>query len=591
MLFVQKYGKNILLYLSSNLACLVLVGYGNVRIHQILNLGGDTTQVLNFAKSYIDGYSFRFNPSLGYPGVQDNLFWPTFDFTGKCILWIIGHFTKSAEISYHLLYITGICLMTSGILFCFSRCSIRPWVSLIGACAFVATPFFASRALGHDFLSLYYGVAFGSTLGVLVASMDRAEGLIDLFRRPSTWICVWFAGTSGIYYAFFTCLFVCLGGIMNAAWQRRSAPLLATVVLVAVIGPLVVLTGYGPGLADVLAGRVLQVQRAAFEQIVLGLNPAEAVGSLATIPGLGWTLDNYRVVLPLIPGAKGLYEWPSPILSLVIFAAPFIVAVLSRGDNAAVVFGCRTRLIQISALFITFGVLYAIRGGIAYYFNLLVSPNIRGTDRIMPFLTLFAIVIVCALIEMALNLRRRWLGWTLSALGVASLCFGIWPNVGVLASKQALILSNPVLMESIASTRRMLLVKDGAAITTVLQLPNVAWPEQPPIRAFDPYAHQNAFILDRAGATTRWSYGSAVPQPAFKTLQRLVTDHVTSGLDGAAHDLGFDGILIEKAAYDEVELAQWRANIEGGLGAGCKVFDDRFRTLYALKSNTENCMP
>ena len=157
--------------------------------------------------------------------------------------------------------------------------------------------------------------------------------------------------------------------------------------------------------------------------------------------------------------------------------------------------------------------------------------------------------------------------------------FGAWPNVGALARKQQLVLSNKVLQASIASTHRMLLAKDAASISTVLQLPHAAWPEQPFIRSFDTYAHQNAYILDRAGTTTRWSYGSSSTQPAFKTVQTLVTDHATSGLVQGAKDLGFDGILIEKAAYNAVELAGVQASLDGG----CKIFDDNFRVLYYIK--------
>ena len=90
------------------------------------------------------GYSFRFNPKLGYPGVMDNMYWPTFDFSGRLLLWIFGRITPSAELSYHLLYVFGVCLMTSGILFGFVKLGIRPWLAFVGACAFIATPFFAS---------------------------------------------------------------------------------------------------------------------------------------------------------------------------------------------------------------------------------------------------------------------------------------------------------------------------------------------------------------------------------------------------------------------------------------------------------------
>ena len=119
-------------------------------------------------------------------------------------------------------------------------------------------------------------------------------------------------------------------------------------------------------------------------------------------------------------------------------------------------------------------------------------------------------------------------------------------------------------------------------MTTVLQLPHVAWPEQPNIRAFHPYDHFMGFFYDAHQSKTRWSYGSTLSQPAFRTLKSAIDEHREAELVTAAAKLGFDAILVEKSAYDFNELASLRANIERDLAPSCRIYEDSIRILYLI---------
>src|SRR5258707_7531070 len=135
---------------------------------------------------------------------------------------------------------------------------------------------------------------------------------------------------------------------------------------------------------------------------MLGLSTADAVHVLRDLPLVGWTFDYYLSVMPVLFGTNGLFEWPGPILTAIIMSSPVIALVsgLSRVHRTD-----RQELLFISAVCLCFGLIYAERGGLAFYFNLLVTPQIRATARIIPFLSFFAITLVLIAADALLQCR------------------------------------------------------------------------------------------------------------------------------------------------------------------------------------------
>jgi phosphoglycerol transferase len=566
---------------------LLLIGYGRVDFNKYLNMAGDTMQVNVFAKSYIDGFGFRFNPNLGFPGHLDNLYWPTFDFCYRIILFICSIFTNNFIISYHLLYLLCIIFMFTFSMISMRKIGIALWLSVPASAIFVVSPYFASRCLVHDFLSLYMSVPLGAVLALLVGTMPIDQTARRFFRDPFVWLAVAIVATSGLYYAFFTCMFTAVTGIAVALGQRRQTAVVVALLLVAIIFPLMVLTGYGSGIIDVLSGAIHQPIRGRQEELGLGLNMAEAVMPLSQIPGLGWTLPLYLSV-PEMPGTGNLFEFPGVVLTFIILASPFIV--LQAGLNKSVSTDTRQRLIYLSAGLIVFGLLYAIRGGLAFYFNLLVVPDIRAPARIIPFLSFFSLVILLTAVQYAG--KSSWISVRIALPGLifVGLILSMLPSVGSLGNKQALVHSNTARTSDLDGVKQMLLAKDTNDLKAVLQLPIFPWPEHPDQNGYNPYDDELPYVFDRPHSPTRWSYGASFSQPAYQKNKELFEAHKTAGLAEAVVDSGFDAILIEKSAYDKDELTAITGNIENDLKSGCKVFDDQFRVLYSLKSPNERSL-
>jgi hypothetical protein len=266
------------------------------------------------------------------------------------------------------------------------------------------------------------------------------------------------------------------------------------------------------------------------------------------------------------------------MLTAVIFSSPLALATIGSLQTP------RPRWLHLSyAAFacIVFGIIYSINGGLGYYFNMFVQPSIRATARVMPFLSFFALVIMLSITEALIET-----GTLVARIGVVSIILLLvlcaYPNFNGFADKHRALMGNPNLQKVMASTRSLLVAKDKAHITAVLQLPHVHWPEAGAIRNFEAYTHLSGYLLDKKGAATKWSYGGNANQRSFMDVNKAIQENRELGLPAAADRMGFDAILVEKSAYDDAELKAIRLNVESE-GRSCRVFDDEFRTLYSLK--------
>jgi hypothetical protein len=570
----MAYPRVIFFYTLGLCTCLALLGFATFKPGSVSAFAGDSLFVLNFAKTYMNGDGFRINPNMGFPGVQDNAFFPSFDFSYRLVLRLIAPFVSNVFVAYYLLQLLGAATMFLAAAFALRRLGFRHWLAIVGAIVFVVSPYYSWRILGgHDFLALYFSVPLGAALALGIGSW-RPEMTVRAFAASATaLVMLGIIATSGLYYAFFSMLFIAFTGLIGAAATRRVAPLVAVLISVAIVFPVLVVTGFGSALGDVISGAMPTIKRSASTQLILGLNLAEATYVFKDIKPLRWAFVDFDSVRNQLSGVVS-YEWPGLFLTAIIFASPVLLAI------SGVVEANRStwiKLIYISSACLVFGIIFSVNGGLAYYFNLFIAPQIRATARIMPFLAFFALVVVLAGIEMLL-VAGSALYTALAVAAIAALILSMVPSVNGFARNQDANASQVV-----EKTRQMLAAKDRAQISAVLQLPYAQWPEPPAfIRTFSPYSHEEAFVLDRKGSTTKWSYGAAPYQPSWTAVGNVVVQHAKSGLAPAAAGLGFDAILIEKRAYDDAEMQILRANIEAD--RTCKLFEDDLRVLYHIGS-------
>ena len=583
---LRRAATPLLFYSVGLLLCgaLISVRYGLFRDSFDLTLvpRGDNTFALGYIKSFIEGYGFRYTDALGYPGVQDNYLHPQFEFSYRLFLWLVARWIKDPFTVYAVMYVAGVAAMFIATAAALQNLRIRLELAILGAIVFVVSPYFFSRAFVHDFLALYYSVPLGAALALLTTDVQARSDIGRMLREPFIAIAIVVCATSGIYYAFFTCMFLAFAAAVASVARRNWSPLLFALTASFVMIVLTAVSGIGiGGIVDALTGSIQRVRRFPTEQIMYGLRMSDVAGVIGSIPGLTKYINEYR---NLVGPTSGRFEFPGPMLTAIILASPLLLATLGVWQPAAGEDDDRRRrrtIILTASACIVFGIFYAVPGGIGYVFGVFVFAAIRETQRIIPFLSFFALVILLTFAEMVLrSSARRAARCGIGALLIL-LVAGMLPTLLSRRHPPTLV-QTPEIKASVASIRDLLRVKDVHGVTTVLQLPHVAWPEQHTIRAFDPYDHFMGFLYDTHQSKTRWSYGSTLSQPAFRTLKSVVDDHREAGLVAAAAKLGFDAILIEKPAYDAGELASLRANIERDVAPACRIYEDALRILYLI---------
>lgn len=558
--------------------CLLLTGWFGVDMEQPLSFTGDHLLTLGNARTYIDGNGFRWNPAMGFPGQRDSLLHPTFYFSQKSIMWLATFVTSKPAKVVAIFYGVSVPLTFLAAYLVLRRLGIRRWTAWLGGLVFVASPYFAARAVGHDMLSAYYSVPPGAFLALrtgLSLNGYVRQRLRDALSDPVSWLLVLVVGTSGLYYAFFTAMFVMAVGCTVAVVRRWPVPFLKALVVCGGIVAVLLLTGPGFGLLDIVTGRVTLPMRLSMEQQLYGL-----------------AIRQWVVVFDVLPltaawwnSTASLREWPGVFLTLVIVSSPLLlVAALaarfrSRDPNE----GARAGLVALCALCIVFGVIFCMRDGLGFYFNEYVTSAIRAQSRVMPFLTFFALVIVLHFHERLASKPQRRAGAAASLVVAGALVLSIPPQaVGVLAKRQQAFLANSTEQADRASIAGMLDVIHAAGLRRILELPVVYWPEAPIVGEFDPYRLELPHILDRRGSEVRWSYGLSNRQPTFGRVLAFIDGYRNDLLANAAVGLGYDAILIEKSAFAGPELEAWTVALTA-LPASCRVFDDAARVLYALR--------
>ena len=572
--------------------CLALTGYFGVKTGLPASLSGDHLVLITMAKSYINGHGFRLDSQLGYPDVRDTLYFPSFDLSYRTLLWLEGRVVHSPFRAMHGLYIVGLLAMFGFAYWTLRRLGVRSWLALVGSLATVVTPYLTARAYGHDFLALPFSAPLGLGLALSIGLSPSGVRLKAFLCDPFIVVAIIVVGTSGLYYAFFSLMFMAFAGVAASVGQRRWFPLLAVVGAGLPLFILLIFSGYGFDLPLVLSGKFAGPHREPYEQMLYGLNPAYAAEVFGrVIPKVAAGLANAMNAIPTAfygeaPRGDSRGEWPAIPLTLALLCAPLLAAAcqarLRTETGPGVV---HLHAISFCSLLVVFALLFGVQGGLGFLFNLLFTPEIRADARLMPFLNVAAVVLLCGLAELAFLSRPVWLRYGAPSLIALLMAASMHHDYRGLEKIQKSVLPAPQPEMVQASVPAMLSAKDRANLGVVLQLPVASWAETPPIHGFNPYDHELAYIYDKLGSRTRWSYGANQSQPWFSLVDLSTRQPAT--LVAHARTFGFDGLLIQKGAYDPIALSALQSALAGQLAPSCLLYEDQYEVLYGLTKGTD----
>lgn len=418
--------------------------------------------------------------------------------------------------------------------FVFRRLGVgRPW-ALVGALAFTMLPFHFQR-LGHLFFLGYFVAAIAFWLAFDFVADHRRTGA-GRPRMGLVAVAAIVCGTCGIYYAFFSCLFVLVVGLHVSAVEGAWSPMRRGALV-----SLIVISAGAFNLAPTLwhlhtEGRNANVAvRAAQESEIYGLKAAQLILPREghRIPALARLRSAYEASAPLSnenrTATLGLF---GALGFLILLLIPFAGRLLRNVPALA----------RISSAPAYAGFLYATIGGMGSVFALLVSPQLRGLNRISPFLGFLGILCCTALLDHIARShparRYRAIGWAAAALLTAGILFDQVPAGGPYWQP-----IHSELMQRFARDRSYYgeverKLGEGAM---VMQLPMVRYPEAPLVKSMGSYDSLVAFMHTR---TMHWTSGAMSGRSA-EGWQRTFESFDLSERIRALAALGFAGIDLD----------------------------------------------
>jgi phosphoglycerol transferase len=340
----------------------------------------------------------------------------------------------------------------------------------------------------------------------------------------------------GVYYALFGVIVIALAGVLswvNTGQLRgmRKAAVLCTAVVIGI------LVNVAPNLIGNLSeGRNPEVAKRSYvESEIYGLKMMQLLlprpeHRSSTLAKVG---QAYNSATPLIN------ENSTSSLGL-IGAAGFLLALIYVVlSPAGVLADERLRLVAATTLVLF---LFATIGGLGSTFAMLVTPSIRGWNRISIFIAFGAILFLFLLLDLLLQRKAlRFAGYPV-VLASGMILVGLYDQ-----TSPACHACNQAQKNAFESDKSFIhniekALPSGAAI---YQLPYIGFPETPPLHRLLNY-QMMAGVLQ--STSLKWSFGGMKGRPGDLFYRSLAQEPMAKQIE-VARNLGFQGITIDRRGY------------------------------------------
>jgi phosphoglycerol transferase len=517
-----------------------------------LRYWGDGMFTSVMVKTILEGGWFLESPRLGLPGTYQLYDFPMADNLHFLLIKLLALPGLDYAAAGNLYYLLTFPLTAVSALFVLRRFGVTAAPALVAALLFAFLPYHFFRGTSHLFLAAYYLVPPAVLVALWVyqgpcplfgppdeASRPRLR-LFDRRSPAAVLICL-LVSSAGVYYAFFACFLLLAAGLAAALDRRRLYPLVAAGLLAGVI----------------TAGSVANIAPCLLYTARHGDNPATHHLDLADQDRFGLRLA--ELLLPLsdhrssdFAHLKRKYDrahvlTESMMATLGVAGAVGFVLLLLRlfsrrpaGPPDAVADGL--------AVLNGAAVLLALAGGLGSLVALVLTPSIRGYNRIsvyVGFLALFALALALDRLGRRLSgsARGRWAFAGLCAgllvLGVLDQTTTRFEFVGRYAEAEREYRHDA---EFVGRIEKML--PPGSM---VFQLPCVPFPESRPVCGMRDYDHFRGYLHSR---TLRWSYG-AIKGRLWGEWQARVGARPVERVVPAVVAAGFTGLWVDRFGYPD----------------------------------------
>ncbi len=550
--------------------------------------GGDGMSYLVNAVMLMEGNTTMETDRLGAPyGYAGYDFYASslhgFD---NLVLKIIVQFTDEPAVAVNMMFLLLFPMIALFAYFVLRQMGIRPWISVGGALTFTFMPYLFVRGMNHFVLACYYFIPVSILYCLWVYQDDNFFCLNKNFFKNwknyfAILLSVCIANNGIAYYAFFTCFFLVVTGIVKALREKKwryfgkacaLIVLVAGFMVAALIPNVIYISKNGvnkEGFVRTLDG--VETYSLKIAQLFMPLN---SHGS-STIQAV---IDGYNDTMPLV---NENYMAFLGVMGCIGFLILLVVLFLRKiGDDKPY----KVQLEILSLLNIA-GILLATIGGFGSLFGLLITDMIRCYNRISIFIAFISIAAVCILLNVLCDrilasekfnhIVRNCIYAGTIAVSAAAMLWGIWFQYPGMCfdytNFREYYKSDKEFVERIEAS-----LPTGAMI---YQLPYHEYPEGGAVNEMNDYDLWIGYIHSK---DLRWSYGGVVGREADNWLSGIDNSNVPEMLK-IVKEKGFAGIYIDRRAYDEEEIGELENDLEKELGMEPLISNNGALSFFYIK--------
>jgi phosphoglycerol transferase len=497
-------------------------------------------------KGIIDNGGYLRNPFVGMPtGAM------MYDFTGSdsfhmLVVKIISLFTSDWALVMNIFFLLGSPLTTLCSLYVFRKFGFSYISSIAGSLLYTFLPYHFFRNVGHLFLAAYYIIPLMTMVILWVASGEILFSIRDLKSNilngkliSSIFICL-ITASSGVYYAFFACIFLLIAGVRSFSCKKNIGPLFLSLFLIFII--------FIAALSNLSPSIIYQYRNG--KNIVFAKRPpqeSENVGLKVT--QLLLPVDGHRIAL--LAKSKETYNKTAPLINENRFSSlgimgsvGFLILILALIFRNATFL--KNEIIENLSFLNIMGVLYATIGGFGSLFSYMILSQFRSLNRIsiyLAFFSLFTFVIILDKLHKKFATLRKASILYAGVIG-AIIIFGILDQ-----TTKYFVFPYDSIKKEYKNDGNF--VKKIEALlpanSMIFQLPNMLFPETPPVHHVDGYQHLRGYLHSK---TLRWSYGAMRGRDG-DLWQMWVTSKPLNDFVEIISLAGFNGIYIDRYGYPD----------------------------------------
>lgn len=533
--------------------------------------GGDGMSYLANAVMLTEGSTVvetdRLGAPYGYTGYD--FYASSFHGFDNMLLKILVGITNQPALAVNLLFLLLFPMISLSSYFVLRQMRVKQWVAVGGALTYAFMPYLFMRGMNHFVLASYYFVPVSILYCVWIYQDDNFMCFNKgFFKNWKNWFAIILSAciaNNGIaYYAFFTCFFLVVTGLVKALKEKKlryfgkACSLIGFVVLFMLVSLIPTLNYIlKNGVNDEGVVRTIDGVETYSLKIAQLFMPLNSHGN-SYLEGI---INEYNEAMPLV---NENYMSYLGVMGCIGFLILLVVLFLKNmGDDKPF----KVQLEILSLLNIA-GILLATIGGFGSLFGLLVTAMIRCYNRISIFIAFIAIAAVCILLSVLCDriwsiekygaVVRNCIYGGFAAVISFVMLWGIWfqyPGLmyDYMGFKEYFI-SDKEFIESIEAR-----LPEGAMI---YQLPYHEYPEGGSVNDMNDYDLWVGYIHSK---NLRWSYGGVVGREADNWLRTIDNSDIPDMIK-KIKEKGFQGIYIDRRAYEDDELYELESKLEKELG-------------------------